>query len=216
MKILESRPRRYDAGIDWLSFGTAKRLRREIAARAVRPGLRALDLGTGTGELALRCAEQGAEVIGIDVSGAMLAVAEAKRKQHPQGGQIRFIEASVAEMDMALADESFDVVTASLVFSELSEDEQKYALRQIRRLLVADGLLVIADETRPQGLWRLILYHLVRLPLAVITFLFTQTTTRPVLALEEKAVQAGFVVEKVERRNLQSLLVLFARKRVVE
>ena len=213
MKILESKPGRYDRGISWLSFGRADKQKKEIADRAVRAGDKVLDIGAGTGTLALLCAERDAEVIGMDASAAMLAVAEQKRKAHPKGGQVHFVEAGVAEMDTAFEQGAFDVATASLVFSELSEDEQRYALAQAHRVLKSEGRLVVADETRPQGFFRRILYHLVRFPLALITFLFTQTTTRPVTDLEKKVSEAGFDIEKVERRNLRSFFILYATKR---
>lgn len=212
MKILESRPSRYDAGIRWLSLGAADRTRREIAGRAIRPGDRVLDIGTGTGALALLATEKGAEVVGMDVSASMLSVAEAKRKQHNAGDRVTLIEAGVAEMDAALAGMTFDVATACLVFSELSQDEQRYALRQVRERLRPGGLLVVADETRPPGLLKRVLYGLIRLPLAILTLLLTQTGTRPVQGLEAKVVEAGFNVERTDRRNLDSFLVLYARK----
>ena len=213
MRILESQPRRYDTGISCLSLGTADKVRREMVERAVQPGDRVLDIGTGTGSLALLAAGRGAQVVGIDASRAMLAVAEDKRRNDPSGERVRFIEAGVAEMDTSLSGEAFDVATASLVFSELSEDEQHYALRQAHELLKPGGRLVIADETRPTGMLKTVLYYLFRLPLAVLTFVFTQTSTRPVLRLGEKVLEAGYEIESVDKHNLGSYLVLYARKK---
>lgn len=213
MKILESQPRRYDVGISWLSLGAVDRCRHKIIERAVQPGDHVLDIGTGTGSLALLAAERGAEVVGIDTSAAMLAVAEQKRTNHPDGERVRFIEAGAAEMETSLLGETFDVVTASLVFSELSEDEQRYVLRQAHGLLKPGGCLVIADETRPMGLFKRVLYYLVRLPLAVLTFALTQTSTRPVLGLKEKVREAGYEIESTEMHNLGSYIMLYARKK---
>ncbi|MBW2261830.1 MAG: class I SAM-dependent methyltransferase [Deltaproteobacteria bacterium] len=212
MKILESRPRRYDAGIAWLSLGQADRVKREIVERYVRDGTRLLDIGAGTGTLAFMAAARGAEVTGIDVSAPMLAEAERKRSASPAGDRVTLVEAGVAEMDAALAGRTFDVVTASLVFSELSGDEQRYALAQVESLLAPGGRLVIVDETKPSGAARRALYHLVRLPLALVTFSLTQTSTRAVEGLEEKVREAGFEIEEVQRRSMGSLVVLAARK----
>lgn len=213
MKILESQPRRYDRGIAWLSFGAAERGRREMVESAVREGDRVLDIGTGTGALALLAAGRGAQVVGIDTSAAMLAVAEERRSTAPGGDRVRFVEAGVAEMDTALAGELFDVVTASLVFSELSQDEQRYALRQAHVLLKPRGRLVIGDETKPAGIVARMVYSLFRFPLAAVTFALTQTSTRPVTGLEKKVSEAGYEIESVERHNLGSYFVLHARRR---
>jgi demethylmenaquinone methyltransferase/2-methoxy-6-polyprenyl-1,4-benzoquinol methylase len=212
MKILESRPRRYDRGISLISLGQADRVKREIVEKFVMAGDRLLDVGCGTGTLALMAAGRGAEVVGIDPSAGMLAEAERKRKQSPSAGRVRFVEAGVAEMDTAFEGESFDVVTASLVLSELGDDEQAWALARAFELLEPGGRLVIADETRPRGAGRRALYHLVRIPLAVATFAATQTSTRAVEGIEEKVAAAGFVVESVERGSLGAFMLLAARK----
>lgn len=212
MKILESRPRRYDRGIRWLSLGQADRVRREIVDRWVREGHRVLDCGTGTGSLALMAAAAGAEVVGIDVSAAMLAEAERKRQASPVGDRVRFIESGVAEMDTGFEDASFDLVTASLVMSELSGDEQRWMLGQAHRVLRDGGRLVIADETRPGGAGMRVLYELVRLPLAVAAFAATQTSTSAVTGLEAKVGDAGFEIEGARTMTLGSFVLLSARK----
>jgi demethylmenaquinone methyltransferase/2-methoxy-6-polyprenyl-1,4-benzoquinol methylase len=212
MKILESRPRRYDTGIAWLSLGQADRVKREIVERWVTDDTRLLDVGAGTGTLALLAAARGAAVTGIDVSAPMLAEAERKRGASPAGSRVTLIEAGVAEMDTALEGMSFDLVTASLVFSELSHDEQRYALARVKSLLAPGGRLVVVDETEPHGAARRAIYHLVRLPLALVTFSLTQTSTRAVTGLEEKVRAAGFEIEDVQRRSMGSLVLLAARK----
>jgi 2-polyprenyl-3-methyl-5-hydroxy-6-metoxy-1,4-benzoquinol methylase len=49
---------------------------RLLEARIVRPGLRLLDLGTGTGTLARGFAKRGLEVTGLDIAPALLETAE--------------------------------------------------------------------------------------------------------------------------------------------
>jgi hypothetical protein len=79
-------------------------------------------------------------------------------------------------------------------------------------LLKPGGVLAVADETRPKSPGKRLLYKLARLPLALFTFVFTQTSTRPVVGLEEKVRKAGFRIDRVEKRNLDSFFLLYAVK----
>ena len=76
MKILESRPSRYDLGINILSGGHAGKIRKQIVQTYVKPGMNILDIGCGTGSLVIDAAKLGANAIGIDISKGMLAVAQ--------------------------------------------------------------------------------------------------------------------------------------------
>jgi len=51
MKILESRPTRYDKGINILTGGHAKRVKKEIVDRWIKPGMEVLDIPGVTGDL---------------------------------------------------------------------------------------------------------------------------------------------------------------------
>jgi hypothetical protein len=83
-------------------------------------------------------------------------------------------------------------VVSCLAMSELSDDEQDYTLATAFRRLVAGGRLVIGDETLPRGGWRRLAYRLRRLPLVVVAYVLTQTTTRPVRKLSARVSAAGF------------------------
>src|SRR5512146_3181664 len=72
---------RYDLLNDLQSFGLHRYWKRRVVQLArPRPGERALDLCCGTGDLALALARRGVEVVGMDFSARMLAVAAAKTK----------------------------------------------------------------------------------------------------------------------------------------
>jgi demethylmenaquinone methyltransferase/2-methoxy-6-polyprenyl-1,4-benzoquinol methylase len=219
MKILESVPRRYDVGINILSLGGSKRVNGKIAS-LVKEGERVLDIGCGTGELALMMAERGAYVVGFDVSEGMLEVAREKASSRNLGERLRLEQLGVAEMDK-FGGESFDKVTAILVFSELSREEQMLALRESYRILRRGGQLIIADEVAPEldtcCLYCLLVssvkkigYHLLRLPLVVITYALTQTTTKAIRGLEEMVTECGFKIISTWRDY--SLKVLIAEK----
>ena len=211
MKILESQPRRYDRGIALLSLGQSERARQRLIADHVAPGSRVLDLGCGTGSAAIQAARAGAHVVGFDISEPMLAVAREKVGAARLEDQIELVGMGVAGMDR-FADNSFDLVMSTFVFSELSPDEQTYALRHALRTLSPGGRLAIADEARPTTAGRRLLHGMVRLPLLALTFALTQTTTRAVEGLADRVRQAGFRVESEQRSWLGSFLYLIAAK----
>jgi ubiquinone/menaquinone biosynthesis C-methylase UbiE len=215
MKILESQPKRYDRGVGLMSLGAANRCRRRLVAENVGPGARVLDIGCGTGALAVLAAQAGAEVLGFDVSPALLEVARDKVDDAGLAQRVQLEERGVSSME-SLANDRFDLVTATLVFSELSPDERAYALRHAHRVLRAGGRLALVDEARPRTLARRLAHGAVRIPLLVVTFLLTQSTTRPVRGLSRLVSEAGFRIESEERRSLDSLLYVVARKEETE
>jgi ubiquinone/menaquinone biosynthesis C-methylase UbiE len=74
--------RRYDLLNDLQSVGLHRCWKRRLVDLAdPKPGECALDLCCGTGDIALLLAERGAEVIGLDFSEPMLAVAKARRQR---------------------------------------------------------------------------------------------------------------------------------------
>jgi ubiquinone/menaquinone biosynthesis C-methylase UbiE len=193
MKVLESAPERYDRGMRLLTLGRLGRVHRDIAAR-VGPGDRALDLGCGTGALAVLLARRGAEVTAIDISPAMLRQAARRVREEGLEDRVALRELGAVDLDTAFPDASFDVVTSTLVFSELSADERAYTLAECRRILRPGGRLLIADEVLPDAWWGRAATWLVRLPFALLAFLLTQNTTHRVAGLEERIEGAGFEI----------------------
>jgi demethylmenaquinone methyltransferase/2-methoxy-6-polyprenyl-1,4-benzoquinol methylase len=201
MKVLESAPRRYDFGIRILSLGRIDRGHQEMAEWGASDGVRALDIGCGTGSLAIACARRGAQVTGIDISPLMLDIARQKVEQAGLEDSITLMETSAIELDEKFEAGSFDTIMSSLTFSELSDDEQRFVLGECHRLLKDGGRLIIADEVVPP--WpRRALHLLVRLPLMVVTYILTQTTTGAVAQLEAKIAEADFRVEWTHRNLL--------------
>src|SRR5437867_11429721 len=83
VEVLFSRiARRYDLINDLQSFGLHRFWKRRVLKLAsVQPGDRALDICCGTGDLALRLARRGANVVGLDFNQRMLEVAELRRSK---------------------------------------------------------------------------------------------------------------------------------------
>jgi SAM-dependent methyltransferase len=102
-----------------------------------RPGQRALDLGTGTGNVARGLARRGCQVTGLDPSAALIE--QARQLDRAAGVTIRYVQ-TVAE-ETTLPDASFDVVTAGQCWHWFNRPK---AAQEVRRLLVPGGYLVIA------------------------------------------------------------------------
>lgn len=196
MKVLESTPERYDRGIRLLSRGRIDAVYRRIAELAAAPGRRVLDIGCGTGGVALACAARGAQVLGIDLDAGMLEVA--RGRPVPSEGRVRWTLAGAAEIDDLVEEASQDAVVSCLAFSEMSEAEQDDALRRARSRLVPGGCLVIADEAPPRGVYGA-LHRLARWPLVALTYVLTQATTHPVRDLAGRVRGAGFEDVREER-----------------
>jgi demethylmenaquinone methyltransferase/2-methoxy-6-polyprenyl-1,4-benzoquinol methylase len=208
MRILESAPRRYDTGLRILTIGKLDEAYDRLTSK-IESGQRVLDLGCGTGDLTLRAVARGAEVRGIDVNPQMLEIAQARIEQAKLVQNIELCEMGVAELGNEGA-ESYNVVMSGLCFSELTEDELKYALGETGRILKPGGLLLVADEVRPGSLWKRVVSGLVRFPLAVVAYLVTQTTTHAVADLSAKVEEAGLAVESLRLNRLETFVELVA------
>jgi ubiquinone/menaquinone biosynthesis C-methylase UbiE len=104
------------------------------------PPQRALDVGCGTGFLALRLAELGHAVAGVDLSEQMLAQARVKAKQAAL--EIEFRVGDAADLDVD--DDTYDLVVARHVIWNLPDPARAVAewLRVLRpggRLLLVEG-----------------------------------------------------------------------------
>jgi len=209
MKVLESAPSRYDRGISLITLGRVSQAYDRLASR-IDDGWKVLDIGCGTGAMTLRATQRSARVVGIDVNSQMLEIARQRLEGKGLLDRAELREQGVAELS-GESEAQYDAVTSGLVFSELTENERVYALRQIRRLLKAGGLLLIADETVPSGWLKRILHWLVRLPLLVITYILTQTSTGAIRNLPEMILEAGFVIEEKRSNWLGDFTELVCR-----
>lgn len=210
MRVLESASRRYDLGIRLLSLGRINATYNRVAQLARGP--KVLDLGCGTGNIALRLAARGLDVTGVDLSPEMLDLA---RQKTPPGIAVRWVEASALELSDHFPPGSLDTITSVLLFSELSEAEQVETLRQCFSLLRPGGQLIIADEVRAATLAGRALHNIVRAPLAAITYALTQTSTHAVRDLEAKLAAAHFMVVRRESNRWGDFVLLEAAKQEV-
>jgi demethylmenaquinone methyltransferase/2-methoxy-6-polyprenyl-1,4-benzoquinol methylase len=209
MRILESAPHRYELGIKLLTLGRLEPAYDRLAEH-VEEGERVLDIGCGTGALSLRAGRRGGVVLGIDVNPEMLAVAKTRVREEELAERIELREMGVAELD-GLQAKSFDVVMSGLCFSELGEDEIVFALREVRRILVPGGILVVADEVRPSNPLSRAVHGLARAPLVALAYLMTGQTTHAIRGFVERVTDAGLTVEAVRTGAMGTLMELVAR-----
>jgi len=208
MKWLETSPKDYDRGIQLLTLGRIQRIRENIVNNYIVQGIRVLEIGCGTGTLTMMMAKRGAVVTAIDSSPRMLAEAEKKVKD----AQLEEL-VSLKYMDAALigdrfSETSFDLIVSTLVFSEIPSNDQQFVLETSKNLLTPSGRLLIADEVIPARSSSRLLYYLVRIPLVLITWLMTRTSTTSLRGFDVMLTQVGFHTD-VAASYLGGSLVLY-------
>jgi ubiquinone/menaquinone biosynthesis C-methylase UbiE len=115
-----------------------------VRSRVVK-GDRVLDIGTGTGELARRFAQnRGCRVVGLDPSAAMID--EARRKAaEGRWGDVAFEIVESPFMSIPYRDAAFDAVASTQAFHHLHERHKPAAVLEISRVLAPSGRLAIGD-----------------------------------------------------------------------
>lgn len=119
----------------------------------VDPGQQILDLGCGTGTLAilLKQTYPTAEVTGLDIDPKVIEIAEEKALN--LGMNVTFNQGIAFELPYA--DHSFDRVVTSLMLHHLTLENKRRTLQEIFRVLKPEGELHVADWGKAQnGLMR--------------------------------------------------------------
>jgi ubiquinone/menaquinone biosynthesis C-methylase UbiE len=126
----------------WL-MGVPRVHRRLVELAGVEPGHRVLEIGCGTGNLALRAQRMhpDAELVGIDPD--PLALARARRKAERKGLPVHFDQGKAGELPYP--DESIDRVLSAFMFHHLDDAEKRRALAEIGRVLRPAGQLHLVD-----------------------------------------------------------------------
>ena len=127
---------------------------------AIAPGQRVLDLGCGTGTLAVLAKEAvpDAEVVGLDGDPQILE--QARAKSEAAGREVRFDHGYSTELPYE--DASFDRVLSTLFFHHLTTNDTLTTLAEIVRVLRPGGELHIADFTKPSDPLMALAFSLVR------------------------------------------------------
>jgi SAM-dependent methyltransferase len=119
---------------------------RDLLARAeLEPGLDVLDVATGTGNIALRAAAQGASVVGLDLTPELFATA--RRRAGRLGVTVDWIEGDAERLPFAAG--SFDRVLSA--FGVQFVPRHQLVADELVRVLRPGGLIALVNWT-PEGL----------------------------------------------------------------
>ena len=124
-------------------FGADKVFRSVIDQAALQPDYAVLDIGCGTGTLAvlLKRLHPTIEVTGLDPDPK--ALARATRKAARTGVEVRFDRGFADELPYPAA--TFDRVFSSMMFHHVPRSEKTKVLAEVRRVLKPEGTLEFLD-----------------------------------------------------------------------
>lgn len=149
----------------------------DVAARALQPSARLLDIGCGAGRNAIPLAEVGWRVAGTDLSLAMLRAAAGRQEAAPSRARVELV---LAPMDsLPFGDGTFDFIAAHGIWNLARSGSQfRRAVREASRVARPGALLFVFTFSR----------HTLRedaVPVAGESFLFTQFSGEPQCFLTE-------------------------------
>ncbi len=137
----ETWDRHNDAGMAKVAAAAIERCR-------LREGMDCVDLGCGTGRLALVLAQAGANVLGVDVSPAMIEKMEARARAEGLT-TVRGVATPIERL--SLPPESVDLVTTNYALHHLVDDDKAKVVAAAFEWLRPGGQLVIADMMFGRG-----------------------------------------------------------------
>jgi demethylmenaquinone methyltransferase/2-methoxy-6-polyprenyl-1,4-benzoquinol methylase len=157
---------RYDFLNHLLSLGQDYYWRRAmVRALAPEPSEVIMDLASGTGDSARAIAAKGANVLGIDISFNMLALA----KQKLSGMQYSVVQGSAYSLPVGA--ETFDGVTCAFGIRNMHETGD--ALMEICRGIKKGGRIVFLEFSMPEGIIRRPYHFYLRKLLPAVAGLFS-------------------------------------------
>jgi len=141
---------RYDLLNHLLSLNIDTRWRKKLVRCAgAKPKDRILDLCTGTGDVAIRFAQnnQVGEIVGIDLSEEMLRIARRKTRKNGLGKRITLLRADA--LHLPFEDNRFDTVT--IAFGLRNIGHHRRGISEMVRVLKDGGQLLILEFSPPRS-----------------------------------------------------------------
>ena len=136
---------RYDLLNRVMTLGRDGTWRQAAAALAAPKGCRlALDMATGTGELAFALASRAEQVVAVDISPQMLTIAHAKARARPRAGRIQFLLADGLRLPFAA--DTFDCIATGFALRNVVD--LGLALAEMHRVVRPGGRVVCLELTR--------------------------------------------------------------------
>lgn len=150
---------RYDRLNRVLSFGADRGWRRRaIQVAILGRGQRAVDVGVGTGDLALgllRASDPSSVVVGVDFSPRMLAISRRRASGLRLGD--RYLPALANAESLPLADTSVDRIVSAFTLRNIGDLGR--AFREMRRVLRPGGRAVLLELSHPPSALFRLAYH---------------------------------------------------------
>jgi demethylmenaquinone methyltransferase / 2-methoxy-6-polyprenyl-1,4-benzoquinol methylase len=158
VQLFHGLPDHYDQVGAVMSFGQDPRWRRALVdAIAPAPGMRILDVATGTGMVAFALAARGAQVVGLDQSEAMLGGAQERLRHTPELGDRLSFMLGEAEA-LPFADGEFDALSFTYLLRYV--DDRDATMRELARVVKPGGRIGMVEFGVPgdpalRSLWRI-------------------------------------------------------------
>jgi demethylmenaquinone methyltransferase/2-methoxy-6-polyprenyl-1,4-benzoquinol methylase len=139
---------RYDFITVALSYGQDRRWKRRLVDLASpRAGAHALDLATGTGDIAFALASRGARVVGLDITTRMIELAQSKVDRSAASRAPHFLVGDM--LALPFPDASFDIITTG--YGLRNVPNLALAIQEIHRVLKPGGQMLSLDFNRPSN-----------------------------------------------------------------
>lgn len=139
MAVFDKIANEYDSWYETKLGDFVDKVETELAFSMIklRPGMKILDVGCGTGNFSIKLAEMGCKVVGIDISDEMLDIARSKAK-------LRNLDIEFHKMDvykLGFEDGSFDAAFSMAAFEFI--DKPAAALCEMVRVVKDKGQVLI-------------------------------------------------------------------------